>query len=166
MTSSYEMLCVTELLLPQASVAVYVRMKDISPEQLKPLSTSSNVTSTEEQLSVAVGASGIASPHWRTTSASIALNTGASSSTTVMLCIAVELFPQASVKVYSRTTSKQPAWPSSVDDVSIQVTVTSPEQLSEVSYDPNSADESYSEHDTVASVAAPVGASSSTNVMT
>ena len=132
----------TDEVLPQASVAVYVRMNDSSPEQLTPVTSSTKVTSTLEQLSVAVGAAGISSPHCNSTAAATSLNTGATSSKTEMVCVAVALFPQPSVKVYSRTTSKHPDMPSAVLDVSVQETATAALQLSLNSTAPYSMDSS------------------------
>ena len=141
-------------------------MNDSSPEQLNPVTSSTKVTSTLEQLSVAVGAAGISSPHCNSTAIATSLKTGASSSKTEMVCEAVELFPQPSVKVYSRTTSKHPAMPSAVLEVSVQETVTAALQLSLNSTAPYSMDSSYSAQATVTSSTLPIGASSSANVIT
>src|SRR3974390_1038731 len=98
------MVCTALLLLPQASVAGWVRLSTNLLAQVPGVVRSLwETTGVPPQLSVATTAAslgtGTALVHWTVTSAGILVMTGAVLSLTVMVCTALLLLPQASVAV-------------------------------------------------------------------
>ena len=99
------MTCVAELVLPQLSVAVQIRVI-VCPHGLSSSNSSYVMTTSVSQLSVAVTtpSAGVAgtSVQLEFTSVGMPANTGAVVSSTVIVCVACPLFPHASVAVHVR----------------------------------------------------------------
>ena len=110
--SDEEIRCDADVVLPHASVAVHVLITTVPAAQpaSPPSVVSSNVTVTlASQLSVAVTLivplAGNASPHAASISAGTPTKTGASESSTVMICVASVELPQSSVTVQVLTST-------------------------------------------------------------
>src|SRR5664279_5369076 len=110
-TSWTLMVCAAEELLPQASVAVHVRVTLYEPAQAPGVVTSVKVrVNAEPQASLAVATANTGTAGQSIVeSAGSGSITGAVTSCTLMVCAAEELLPQASVAVQVRVTLYEPA---------------------------------------------------------
>src|SRR5688572_8717725 len=98
--SSTVIVCVAVAVLPQASVAINVLVTVYSLAQVPGVEASVDVIATVPQASVAVGVpnDGVKG-HSIVAAAGIVVNTGAVLSSTVIVCVAVAVLPQASVAI-------------------------------------------------------------------
>ena len=105
-TSCTLMVCEAVVLFPQASEAVQVRVTLYEPAQVPGVVTSSNVSngfSSQASVAEATANSGVAGQLMVEAEGNSAI-TSAVTSCTLMVCEAVELFPQASEAVQVRVT--------------------------------------------------------------
>src|SRR5512145_780774 len=125
-SSSTVIVCWAVVVLPQASTAVHVLV--IEPQPSTTVLTSLNVTGTSvSQLSVAVTAGGAnILSHCMVVFAGTPTRVGAVSSSTVIVCCAVVVLPQASTAVHVLVMEPQP---STTVLTSLNVTGTSVSQL-------------------------------------
>ena len=125
------MVCVAVDELPQASVAVHVRVTEYELAHWPSVVTSSKVSVTalpQSSVAVAWANSGVAGQAIVAGAGNAAI-TGAVVSSTLMVCVAVDELPQASVAVHVRVTEYEPAHAPFVV-TSLEVRVTSPPQPS------------------------------------
>ena len=126
------MVCVAVDAFPQESVAVQVLVTEYDPAHWPGVVASSNVkviSLPQESVAVAWANSGVAGQSMVDSAGNSAI-TGAVVSSTLMVCVAVAVFPQASVAVQVLVTEYDPAHCPFVV-ASTKVKVTSPAQLSE-----------------------------------
>ena len=103
MVSSTLIVCEAVAVLPQSSVAVHVRVTLYSPGQVPLVVTSANVNTGTPQLSVAVGVAHAGVPeHSIVEGPGRPEITGGVVSSTLMVCVAVAVFPQPSSAVQVR----------------------------------------------------------------
>jgi len=123
-TSWTLMVCVAVDELPQASVAVHVRVIEYEPAHSPCVVASAKVSVIalpQASVAVAVANCGVAGQLIVETAGNSAI-TGAVVSSTLMVCVAVDALPQASVAVHVLVTEYEPAhWPFVVTSVNVNV---------------------------------------------